>query len=135
MTQEYPISEAACEFRFSHASGPGGQHVNKTSTAVELRVAVNLLGLPPGPAQRLRDQQRNRINRQGQIVIQADQHRSQLKNRKAALERLQRMIQQALPVPKKRIATKPTKAARRRRLDNKRQRGQTKSARRKPTLD
>ena len=98
-------------------------------------MAVNLLGLPPGPAQRLRDQQRNRINRQGQIVIQADQHRSQLKNRKAALERLQRMIQQALPVPKKRIATKPTKAARRRRLDNKRQRGQTKSARRKPTLD
>ena len=135
MTQEYPISEAACEFRFIHASGPGGQHVNKTSTAVELRVAVNLLGLPPGPAQRLRDQQRNRISRQGQIVIQADQHRSQLKNRKVALERLQRMIQQALPVPKKRIATKPTKAARRRRLDNKRQRGQTKSARRKPTLD
>jgi len=135
VTHEYPISEAACEFRFVHASGPGGQHVNKTSTAVELRVAVNLLGLPPGPEQRLRDQQRNRINRQGQIVIQADQHRSQLKNRKAALERLQSMIHQALPVPKKRIATKPSNAARRRRLDNKRQRGQTKSGRRKPTLD
>lgn len=129
------IAEEALEFRFVHASGPGGQHVNKASTAVELRVDLSLLSLPPDAARRLRTQQRNRINKQGRLVIHADQFRSQLANRKDAVDRLQDMLRTASVRPKKRIATRPSRSARKRRMDTKKKRGQTKQQRKKPSLD
>ncbi len=132
---EVRIPEEACEVKFVHASGPGGQHVNKTATAVEMRVDLDKLGLTHETRSRLRQQQRNRINKQGQLVIQADEFRSQLKNRKAAMARLKVMVAAARVRPKKRIATKPTAAAKRRRIEHKKQRGQTKANRRKPDWD
>lgn len=135
MSIEHRYPEDALDFRFVHASGPGGQHVNKTSTAVELRVDVSALALTPFAEQQLHRQQRNRINKRGQLVIYADEFRSQLKNRKAAISRLDEMIRQANVRPKQRIATKPSNAAKRKRLDTKKQRGVTKSQRRKPRLE
>lgn len=132
-TPEYAIE--ALEFRFVLASGPGGQHVNKTATAVELRVDINALRLPAEITRRLRLQQRNRINKEGQLVIQADQYRSQLKNRKDAIARLEDLLREAAVRPKARIATRPSKAAKERRMDNKKQRGKTKLNRKKPHLD
>ena len=128
MNSEVRIPEAACEFKFVHASGPGGQHVNKTATAVELRVDIDKLALNHETRSRLRLQQ-------GQLVIQADEFRSQLKNRKAAVVRLQEMVAAARVRPKKRIATKPTAASKKRRMEHKKQRGQTKANRRKPNWD
>ena len=129
------IPNEALEFRFVHASGPGGQHVNKTATAVELRVNVAALNLKADILRRLRQQQRNRISKEGFLVIQADQHRSQLKNKQAATGRLQDMLAAAAVRPKRRIAKRPSKAAKQRRVDSKKQRGQTKLNRRKPQLD
>lgn len=129
------IPEEACEFRYVLASGPGGQHVNKTATAVELRVHLNKLALPAAVLRRLKSQQRNRVNRDQQLIVQAEEFRSQRRNKEAALDRLQAMIAQARVVPKKRIATKPSASARRARLNEKKRRGEVKSTRRKPNLD
>ena len=129
------IPPEALEFRFVHASGPGGQHVNKTATAVELRVNLAALQLAPDTARRLKQQQRNRINKEGELVLFAERHRSQLKNRKDALTRLEDIITQAAIRPKKRIATRPSNAARKRRVDSKKLRGKTKLQRKKPSLD
>ena len=78
-----------------HSSGPGGQHVNKTSTAVELRVDVRLLALRNDAERRLRQRQANRINKEGVLVIQATTHRSQLKNRQDAIVRVEEMVAEA----------------------------------------
>jgi len=133
--RDYIIPSAACDYRFVTASGPGGQHVNKTATAVELRVDIDALALPPEVARRLYGQQRNRINKNGALIIQADRRRSQLMNRKDADERLLAMIAQAYIRPKARIATRPSRAAQRRRIEHKKQRGQVKANRRKPKHD
>lgn len=135
MSIHFDIPDAALEFRFIQASGPGGQHVNKTSSAVELRVTLDLLGLDEPVVQRLYAQQRGKINKHGELVIQAEAFRSQLKNRKDALSRLTAMVQAAAVRPRKRIATKPSRNAKRRRLEAKKQRGRTKSQRKKPGLD
>ena len=129
------LPKRALEFRFVHASGPGGQHVNKASTAVELRANIAALGLTVAVAERLTVQQKNRINKQGELVIQADQYRSQLKNRKDAVARLSELIDAARVRPKKRIATRPTRTAKNRRINTKTQRGRTKANRQKPSLD
>lgn len=131
----FTIPEDACETRFVHASGPGGQHVNKASTAVELKVYVLKLGLPPGALHRLQQSESNRINRDGAIVVQADEFRSQHKNRKAAMDRVQAMIERALVVPKRRVATRPSRAAKQKRMNSKKKRGQLKANRRKPNFD
>ena len=135
MSRSFHIPESALTYRFVHASGPGGQHVNKTATAVELRVDIAALGLPADIARRLAVQQRNRISKDGALIIQADQFRSQLKNRKDAEARLHEMIAQASVRPKRRIATRPSRAAKAKRLDNKKARGRTKANRKKPRLD
>ena len=122
----------ACEFRFVHSSGPGGQHVNKTSTAVELRVDVGLLRLDNSAERRLRQQQANRINKEGVLVIQATTHRSQLKNRQDAVSRVEDMIAEARKRPKARIATQPTFSAKRRRVDQKKKQASTKKQRQRP---
>jgi ribosome-associated protein len=126
------VPQAACEFQFIHSSGPGGQHVNKTSTAVELRVDTTLLGLDAYALNRLISLQANRINKQGILVVQASSHRSQLKNRQQALARVEAMIQEARQRPKKRIATGPSQSAKRKRVDRKKKHGTTKQQRQKP---
>ncbi|MEM7098833.1 MAG: alternative ribosome rescue aminoacyl-tRNA hydrolase ArfB [Pseudomonadota bacterium] len=132
MTRQRDIPQEAYEFRFIKAQGPGGQHVNKTNSAVELRVAVAKLGLPAFAERQIREQQRNRISSQGVLIIQAEQHRSQQRNRDAALDRLQDMILRAMIRPKKRIATRPSNAQKKRRADNKKRRGELKASRRRP---
>lgn len=135
MSVQHPFPADALEFRFVQASGPGGQHVNKTSSAVELRVNLGALRLHADVASRLSIQQRGKINKRGELIIQAETFRSQLKNRKDALSRLEQMVRAASQVPNKRIPTKPGKNVKRKRVDRKTQRGQTKSQRQKPGFD
>ena len=121
-----------CEFRFILGSGPGGQHVNKTATTVELRVNVAKLRLPPAPLARLREQQAKRINKLGELVIQSGNHRSHLMNRQEAVSRAEKFVNEALIRPKSRVATRPTLASKKRRLEGKKVRSSVKSQRKKP---
>jgi ribosome-associated protein len=116
--------------RFVRASGPGGQNVNKVSSAVELRFdAAQSPSLPDDVRARLLARRDRRITGEGVIVISAQRFRTQERNREDARERLAGLILAALHVPKKRIATKPSKGSKERRLTGKRERAQVKSAR------
>ena len=131
----YKLPTHLCDFRFVLASGPGGQHVNKTATAVELRIPLTKLGLPPAVLKRLSDQQGRRINKSQQLIVQASSYRSQLTNKEDAIARAEKFISTAWHAPKTRHATKPTAAAKRRRLDKKKKRGRIKNHRQRPSLD
>jgi ribosome-associated protein len=103
------------------ASGPGGQHVNKVSTAIELRFYIwGCVAIPEEVKQRLAKKRDQRITESGEIIIHAQRFRSQERNREDARARLVSLIQSVLEVPKPRLATKPTRASQRRRLDDKR---------------
>lgn len=118
------------EERFVRASGPGGQKVQKVSTAVELRFdAARSPSLPDAVRARLLRLAGRRATREGVIVIDAQRFRTQERNRADALERLVALVRQATVVPKPRRATKPTRAARERRLEGKRRRADTKRLR------
>ncbi len=113
------------------AQGAGGQNVNKVSSAVHLRFDILASSLPEVYKERLMALRDSRITKEGVIVIKGQQHRTLEKNREDALDRLRDLIRSVTVVPKKRKPTKPSRAARRRRVDSKIKRGQTKALRQK----
>jgi len=133
VTPTISIDDDELAFEFVRASGPGGQKVNKTSSAAQLR--FNVTGSPSLPAfvkQRLVRLAGSRMTGKGVLVIQADRHRTQKANRADALDRLVSLVRQAARRPTKRRPTQPTRASRQRRLDAKKRRGQTKRLRERP---
>ena len=126
------LPSEACEFRFIHSSGPGGQHVNKTAAAVELRVSIDSISLDAYALRRLRKQQAKRISKEGTLVVQARSQRSQLKNRQEALDRVNGFIKEAKTREKSRIATQPTLSSKRKRVFQKKKRASTKKQRQRP---
>ena len=129
------IDERELDERFVRASGPGGQNVNKVSTAVELRFNVAGSSLPPDVKQRLTALAGSRMTGDGVLLIDSREHRTQAMNREAAQARLVALVQLAAQRPKTRRPTKPKRAAKEKRLESKRQRSQVKSLRRGKTDD
>lgn len=124
------IQEDELVIEFIRSSGPGGQNVNKVSTAAQLRFDVaKSPSLPEHVKRRLSQLAGSKLTRQGIIVIDAHRHRTQARNREDAIERLAELIRQAAHVPKRRRSSKPTAASKRRRLDTKRRRSETKKSR------
>lgn len=125
------INEQELEESFVRASGPGGQKVNKTATAVQLRFNVlNSTSLPEEVRERLVRLAGSRLTQEGELLIEAKEHRTQERNRDAARQRLADLIRRAARKPKTRKKTKPTKASQKRRLEHKRRRGELKRQRR-----
>jgi ribosome-associated protein len=128
-----PAIDDEVELRFVRARGPGGQHVNKASTAVELRFSIpRSRSLSDDVKRRLRQIAKSRISDEGVLVIHADRFRSQRLNREDALERLGELVRRATSKPKKRKKTRPSAAAVERRLSEKKRRSDLKRDRRAP---
>jgi ribosome-associated protein len=125
------LSDSEVELRAIRSQGAGGQNVNKVSSAIHLRFDIAASSLPEKYKQRLLTLQDHRITRQGIVVIKAQQHRTRERNRADALERLCKLVQSVMTEPKKRIASRPSRAAKQKRLDEKTRRGQTKELRKK----
>ncbi len=133
VTPALTIPLAEFDETYIRASGPGGQHVNKTSTAVQLRFNVReSQAIDETTRQRLVAIAGNRLTRSGELVVTAGRYRSREQNRRDAYERVARLLERASRPRKKRKRTRPTRASRQRRLDDKRRRGDVKRLRGKP---
>ncbi len=136
VTPHISLDESELEFRSARASGPGGQHVNKSETAIELRFDVRRSpSLPNDVANRLMRLAGSRLTADGVLVLFAQSHRSGLANREDATERLVELIAKAAEKPKPRKKTKPTKASKERRLEGKSKRAGVKSGRGRVAFD
>ncbi len=130
----YAVPDYEVEFSAIRAQGPGGQHVNKASTAVQLRFDVQASGLPAPVKARLLALPDSRVTADGVVVIKAQSTRSQEQNKVEAMARLQELVAQAEHVPRARKATKPTFGSKQRRLAGKAQRSEVKAGRGKVSL-
>jgi ribosome-associated protein len=126
----YALDEREVRFEAVRAQGAGGQNVNKVSNAIVLRFDIDASSLPDALKARLRVRSDQRIGVDGVVTIKAQEHRSQPRNRAAALQRLRDLIDAAAQLPRRRIATAPTRASKERRLQDKARRGAIKATRR-----
>lgn len=136
VTPNLQLPLAELRFRFARSGGPGGQHVNKAETSVELLFDVaNSPSLTEDQRARILEKLKNAIDQTGTLHLVANESRSQHRNRQAAIARLQNLLRHAVRVPKRRRPTRPGLAARERRLQRKQRRSETKRLRRPPSRD
>jgi ribosome-associated protein len=133
--EPYPLPEEALEEKFLASTGPGGQNVNKVATACQLRCDVFRLGLAPQVYARLKQLAGSRMTSEGEIIVTARTHRTQEANREEARARLTDLIARAHVAPRKRVKTKPSRAAKAKRVDEKKGRSKVKERRGKVRLD
>lgn len=128
----FAVPEAALTWKFVRSSGPGGQNVNKVATAAECRLHLDRACLPAPVRRRLEVLAGQRLTAGGEVVVLAEDHRTQARNRGAALERLEALLEAAGQAPKRRIPSQPSAAQKARRRDQKQRRSEIKQQRRPP---